>query len=69
MTSWATIDTDILIRRRDEKLAELRAFLRMDARQIGVNEGLRAAKLSGTIDALDVIIEATKPNSVAGGVA
>lgn len=69
MTRWAMIDRRRLLDLRNERSAELMRLSGGKMEVAGLNHSLHAARLLGTIDALDVIIEATKSNSVAGGVA
>lgn len=66
MTKWATIDRDLLQKRRDEQAAELRAI---DNKLVRTNSpealqhAVQIAELTGCILALDAVLEATKPRS------
>lgn len=69
MTKWATIDRDLLLRRRNEKSAELRVLAEKSVK-FGTPDAIEhAVEIAGMIcgiQALDVILEATKPKSVEG---
>lgn len=69
MTRWATIDRQRLIDLRNQRWSDLMRLSGGKLEVAGVNNSVQAARLLGTIDALDVIIEATKPSSIAAGVA
>lgn len=66
MTKWATIDRELLLKRRNEKSAELRVLAEKNVR-LGTPQALEhaveVAGMIGGIQALDVILEVTKPRS------
>jgi hypothetical protein len=66
MTKWATVDRELLQKRRDEQAAELRAIANKIVRTDSVEafkHAVQVAELSGCVLALDAVLEATKPRS------
>jgi len=66
VTKWATIDRDLLQKRRDEQAAELRAIenkrVRTNSPQ-ALQHAVQIAELSGCLLALDAVLESTQAKS------